>query len=39
MKKLSITIIALLFVAACGNKGPLVLPEAGNTETTQVEKK
>jgi len=35
MKKLSITIIALLFIAACGNKGPLVLPEAGNTETTK----
>jgi len=39
MKKLSLTLIALLFIAACGNKGPLYLPDTGKAETTKEKTK
>jgi len=35
MKKITLTILAVLFIAACGNKGPLYLPESEKTEKAQ----
>lgn len=39
MKKIYLTAITLLFIAACGNKGPLYLPDTGEKAETTEEKK